>query len=279
MTKKDIEKLLKQTEFDKSDYWQRLRGIRQKTYLRDKTPARFIEAFIKDEQGLPVTLSDHQWLWHNFITEARSRGFERIGIIAPYRHGKSVNFAIGYTLYRILNNPNLRVKIVCQDEDTAKKRVSALKNYIEFDPDIISQFPDARPNNKNKWTMTSFELQRENVGLIDPTVEAFGINSMSSGSSADLLMLDDIVDAKNSLTEKKRDTVTDMVLNVALQRMEPGGLALSISTAWHLLDAIHKLADNTEWVFLVQAVRKFSYIENIIVSGGQVLSGWEVQVG
>lgn len=199
--------------------------------------------------------------------------------MAPYRHGKTVNFAIGYLLWRILEDPNLRVKLVCQDEPVAKKRVSAMKKYIEFDPEIITEFPGARPQNKNEWTMTSFELARDNTGLVDPTVEAFGISSMSSGSSADIMLLDDIVDAKNSLTEGKRNQVIEMVFNVALQRLEPGSLALAISTAWHLLDAIHKLAENTEWVFLVEAIRDFNVIENIIVSGGKVLTGWDVQEG
>lgn len=226
----------------------------------------FIEAVWKDETGLRMDNATHQLEWHNFIREQRAKGRKRIGILAPFKHGKTPHM-LGICLHELSQNPELRIAFVCNDDDNAKKRVSALKQYVEHDEDYKALYGNKIiPDKSGLWTKHAFMVRRKS-NAVDPTLEAAGILTTGIGGTKDLILFDDPTDLNNSvLSSARRDQVKEMGNGVWLSRLDANSLAILIGTAWHAEDWVHTLISNPEWVFLIQRISEdFSCIEQIIV--------------
>jgi len=76
---------------------------------------------------------------------------------------------IGRTLKEIGDNPNICIKIVSADDALAGKRVTTIKNYIEFDKRFQAVYPMIQPYRGN-WGKTSFNVVRDIIEP-NPTLE------------------------------------------------------------------------------------------------------------
>lgn len=234
-------------------------------YRQTKLTEHFIEAVWKDETGNRIDCAEHQLEWHKFIREQRAKGRKRIGILAPFKHGKTPHM-LGISLYEISENPEIRIGFVCNDDDNAKKRVSALKQYIDRDEDYRALYGDKIIPAKDEWTKHALSVERKSKS-VDPTLEAAGITTTGIGGTKDLILFDDPTDLNNSvLSAAKRENVKEMGNGVWLSRLDANGVAILIGTAWHADDWVHTLINNQEWVWCVQRVSEdIGCIEQIVV--------------
>ena len=225
-------------------------------FRRNQTTEAFMEAVWKDERGDLITLDGIHRRWHEFIREQLAKGFTRIGIIAPFKHGKTPNL-LAWVTYKITTNRNLRVKIICNDDENAKKRTATIKQYIDGDKTFQSLFGQyIRPNKKERWTNNSIRIHRDSLST-DNTVESKSVLATGIGGTYDLLLFDDPCDFNNSvISPAKRETVKDAIDNVWLSRLDRGGIALYIGTPWHEADATHTLLDRKGWAWLIHAVNR-----------------------
>lgn len=233
-------------------------------YRQTRLTEHFIEAVWKDEAGNRIECAEHQLEWHRFIREQRAKGRKRIGILAPFKHGKTPH-SLGLVLHAISENPEIRAKIISNDDDSAKKRVAVLKRYIEADPDFKELYGDKiKPDKETIWTKHAFNVVRKSQS-VDGTLEAAGILTTGIGGTHDLMLFDDPCDLNNSvLSPAKRETVKELVRNVWLSRLEETGQVIWIATAWHAEDATHELVGNPEWAWLIQRISDdFSCMEQI----------------
>ncbi len=250
---------------------------RGERYYRDPTTQNFVEAVWKDNNNNLITCAPHHREWHNFIARKREEGWRRIGILSPYKHGKTPHI-LSVALHTLSRNPEQRILIVCNDDDSAKNRVDELKQYIELDRDFNRLFGHkVRPNRTRKWTAHSFFIQRESYGK-DESVKSSGVLSTGIGMTTDLILFDDICDQNNSASsEVKRKEVIERLNNVWLSRGDSNSHKLYIATAWHQEDATHHLLNNKEWVWLIQRISAdFTHIEQIEIenkSDGSVSGG------
>ena len=221
---------------------------------------------LKNERGKRVELAPMHREWHEFIRRCIDNGNHHIGILAPFRHGKTAQICIGYTLWAVAQNPNIRVKILCNIDKIAKDRVSAIKQYVEHDNDFNTINPNLKGTSDN-WSKHSFTVTREAI-LADETVVAHGVSGSGTGGACDLLILDDICDMNNTMHDLERQRVADLINNVWLTRGEPGSVTLSISTAWHLEDIIHQMMKNPQFRFLIQRISEdMTGIEQVETTG------------
>jgi len=213
-------------------------------------------------------LADPHIEWLNFIQLAILKGKKRIGILAPWGHGKTTIVIIGYLLWMLWKDTNLRIKIVCNSDENAKNRVSTMQRYIESDEDFVAECGAVvKPSRRDAWTSHSFFIDRTSMS-IDPSVEAKGILTTGTGGRADVLAFDDPVDLQNSVLSKvSREKIKELFRNVWMPRLEPNGLVLYIATAWHQDDLTHEILANEEWTFLIQRIANdYSHIEQITVN-------------
>jgi len=163
--------------------------------------------------------------------------------VIPREHGKTT-ILIGLILWLIGNNPNIRVKLVCNSDDNAKKRLGKIVTYMMHDPDFKKVFPDIKPDPRASWTKTAITVKRDTIA-VDPTIEACAVLSTATGGRADVLLVDDPVDARNTIQNPAlQKTVKSVFKSVWMNILVPNGKIWYIATLWSKADLTHELMKN-----------------------------------
>jgi len=219
----------------------------------------FAEFVIKDSN---TTLRIRQAQLHRLIQAhidwCQAHGVHA-GIVAPWGHGKTEQIAIARPIWYLGRDPESRIMLVCNTDPNARKRLIAVRGYIERDPDLRRVFPGLRPRarmgsrSKEKWSDHVLLVERKSRGK-DASLEAWGIFSSAMGGRCNILIFDDPVDEKNAILEPSlRPKVVDTV-KTWLSRLEHGGFCIYVATCWHKDDATHDLVKNPRFCFLWVAV-------------------------
>lgn len=209
----------------------------------------FIELTVSDDHGNKLRLAQlhRQWVAHlHYCWERELKAM----IIAPFGHGKSSSLAVPLIAHTLGMDPNSRVKIITNDDASARKRTAAVKTIIDS-PAYARIFPYTKPG--KKWTDHEMYLQRAGHS-IDPSVHARGVLTTGIGGRADFIVFDDAVDQKNAMDKAQRDKVLNLIESTWLSRLEPDGKVLYIGTPWHLDDATHHLQQRKGWCTLIHKV-------------------------
>ncbi|MDD5542904.1 MAG: hypothetical protein PHX83_06985 [Acidobacteriia bacterium] len=216
--------------------------------------AAFMEYCIDDSEiGGPVTM---QWFHDEWIAALESN--PRVLIIAPRAHAKST-IVIARVVWELGRNPNLRIKIACEDQPAAVKRLGEIKRHIEKNPKVKEVFPDLRPSDDN-WSKTSMTVVRK---LIDkePSVEAQGVLGGATGGRLDILIGDDIVGRRNALTTPAlRESVKQAWYSDWMNLGGPESRVWMIGTLWHRSDITHEIMENAEWKVCFYAISGYASI-------------------
>lgn len=123
----------------------------------------------------------------------------------PPSHAKSTVWTVGYSVWRIHKNPDVRIVIVSKTEGMAKKFLSSIQ-FILTSPvyqDMHSAFaPEGgwRPEHGLSgmaWRENMIYVRGRTGAEKDPTVQCLGIGSHIFGNRADLILLDDVEDFSN----------------------------------------------------------------------------------
>lgn len=169
-------------------------------------------------------------------------------VLMPRGHLKSTICSVGYSLWRIWLNPNVRILVGTASKDLALSFVREVKQYLE-DPDLQNRVWNNRPHitgplipqlegnsgqrkSKRKrnagdddnfdegytealdkkvlWKQDAIQVLRPNI-MKEPTLVASSVNSPDTGFHYDVFIADDCVTFKNSGTEAKRQTILNWI--------------------------------------------------------------------
>lgn len=225
----------------------------------------FVRAAVRDEQGKAFQLADIHLAWHRHIVYCWERKL-RCGILAPWGHGKSSGMVVPWIAWQIGRNPNLRVKVICNDDGAAGKRVAAVGALIKSDP-YTEVFNHVRPSRK-AWNAHELYVHRPGTA-IDPTLQARGVFTTGIGGRADMEVFDDVVDQKNAHERGVRERLKEIVMQTWLSRLEPTGQVLWIATPWHIDDATYMVMQQAGWCFLIHRVSDdLTCVEQEVIGAG-----------
>jgi phage terminase large subunit-like protein len=211
-------------------------------------PADFIEFALRTPKGEKIKLEPFHREWLEMFTTCR-----RVQIEAAKSHGKTTNL-IGFCLWLIGTNPEIRIKLFAQSEDKARERLSVLSSMIESNKLVKLVFPHLKPNKRGPWHKHAIQVERASSDK-EPTVEASGIMGSVEGGRADLVVLDDVCDFRTSLVyPQHRQAIKNKIYAEILPMLEEDGRAISIATPHHELDAVASLRKNPQWRSEVYAV-------------------------
>lgn len=162
----------------------------------------------------------------------------------PRNHGKT-NQMIVNALWQLGNNPELRIKIVCESDKKAIERLQVIQEHIEKNPVVRDVFPWLKPAHKGTWSKKNLMVDRKGI-MPDSSIEACGIQTAATGGRADVIIADDPVGRRNTLElPKLRETIKRAWKSDWLQNLEPTtGRVLYICTPWHTADLTHELKSN-----------------------------------
>ena len=168
----------------------------------------------------------------------------------PRDHGKSTQIC-GRVLWELGRNPSLRVKIICATDEIARDRCRFLRDAIDNNPAIREVFPELEAT--SPWCADAFTIARPG-DVIGPTVAAFGVGAGTTGTRADLLICDDVVDVRSLHSRIDRDRIADYFTNNLMNLLEPGGRCWVLFTPWHLDDLNARLKRNDTYALMRRPV-------------------------
>ena len=181
--------------------------------------------FIKDIIGLKVTDFHKEWL--DLFENNRF-----ISILAPRGHGKS-SILSGYLTWKIVTNPNIRILIVTLNQDMADRMMSVIQKNLEKNEKLISIFGKQRTY--DDWSRSSLTVAPcTRTRTKESTVQVVGITASMVGGHYDIIVLDDIVDDRNSKTKYRRNEIINWYNQTLTPMVIPKtGKIIIIGTRWH----------------------------------------------
>jgi hypothetical protein len=234
--------------------WSRLSSIEQQARvhsLRDQweaaqvDPGAFVEFCFAEPNGRPI----RQAAVHREL-QAFLGAHAKVLVELPRDHGKSFQVCCR-VLWELGRNPGLRVKVVCATEAVAAERSRFLRDAIAMNERVGLVFPDLRVS--TPWAAEAFSVARA-ADVIGPSVAALGVGAGSTGTRADLLVCDDIVDVHALHSRAERDRVCDYFENNLMNLLEPDGRFWGLYTPWHADDLNARLKRNPAYVVFRRAI-------------------------
>ena len=229
----------------------RLKYLNSKTFDHQRNITSLLE------EGEPT------WLHGNMVYE---KGFKNYVLVnMPPEHAKSMTVSIDYVTYRIVTNPNVRIKLVSKTQGMAKEFLYAIKQRLTSPQwaELQRRYApvEGYKATADKWTADSIYLERDS-GEKDPTVQALGIGGQIYGARADLIILDDCVTLANAGEYEKQ---LRWIQQEVLTRVGPTGKILVVGTRVDPLDMYREMRnpdrypDNVSpWTYLAMpAVLEF----------------------
>jgi len=199
------------------------------------------------ENYLDTVLFHHQLQWYDVLEGREPRELHStqiyrkadpgmIIINTPPEHAKTTTITENYVTWRICQDPNIRIIIVSQTQEMAKRMLRAVKDrlaganlkYKKLQNDFAP--PGGFDENSASWTADSIYVNAEtrDSGEATPTVQALGLNGQIYGNRADLIILDDTITGKNAHEFAKQ---IDWIQREVINRLSyPGGTLLLVGT-------------------------------------------------
>ncbi|WP_327719891.1 hypothetical protein OG381_34455 [Streptomyces sp. NBC_00490] len=194
---------------------------------------------------------------------------DQILVNTPPEHAKSTTLTVNYVVWRIVQDPNVRILLISKTQDMAKKFLLSIKERLaesEAYLDLQQAFgpPGGFSEGSASWTADRIYVAGRTAGEKDPTVQAVGIGGHIYGSRCDLAIMDDCVDHTNHQNFEKQ--ITWIQNQVGSRVADAGGRMLLIGTRMETVDLYSEIlkpqyyAEGTSpWTYLTQpAVLSFA---------------------
>ena len=221
-------------------------GQVEKAWLRAarEHPAYFIPYVIKEEgSNKPVHMAGYHSAWqHLFMTTDRA-------VIWSHPEGGKTWQLIPYVLWRLGNNPSLRIAWASNTYGQAERPVKAIMQYLQRSAELRRVFPRLKASTRKGDTfgVHALTVEREEISK-DPSLITCGAYGSILGARIDLLILDDVIDFENTRSVEHREKFAEWVSTTLFSRLTDGAQVIVVGNAWHRDDLLHKLAANPRFV-------------------------------
>lgn len=209
-------------------------------------PNAFVSFCFSDPKGGRLRQASFQRDLQKFLGQ-----HHRALIELPRDHGKSTQIC-ARTIWELGHDPSLRIKIVCATEGIAVERGRFLREAIAENDRVQAVFPNLQRG--QPWTETRFSIERP-ASVIGPSITALGVGAGLTGTRADLLICDDIVDVKSLVSRAERDRVKSFFRDNLMNLLEPDGRCWCLFTPWHRDDLNAELKSNRSFAIFRRAVQ------------------------
>jgi hypothetical protein len=127
-------------------------------------------------------------------------------ILLPAGHGKSTLIAKVLPIFELCRNPNIRQILVMKSDSDVKKYSISIRKILQSNEKLIRDFGPFRPSDPDEvWNSEAINVAKRTILDEHNTIEFFGAGGTILGHRCDLLIMDDVVTEKNSLTPEMRD--------------------------------------------------------------------------
>ena len=179
----------------------------------------------------------------------------------PRDHGKSTHLSIAYPLWRIAKNHDIRILQISRTSNVAESFLSSIVSNIErndkykqwavaIDTKRRGVIPRLKYERKQQedWSGKQITIDRDDNTLKDATITATGLFGQILSRRADVIILDDVVDQQNSMTELQRNKVIDWIETTVIPVLVPGGTLLYLGNTWHQDDVVSRFMKDPRFI-------------------------------
>jgi predicted phage terminase large subunit-like protein len=171
-------------------------------------------------------------------------------IVLPRGHLKTHVGTIGYSLWRIVKDPNVRILVAEASAKNASHVVRNIGSIIQSNQTLRWLFPEIVPERLQdvKWTETEIEVRRTR-NFPESTIEAVGVGTTVTGRHYDIIIEDDLVAPEDGFVtnELVQKAIEWHKLATALFVNPAKGEQIVIGTRWLYDDFIAYLFQNEKW--------------------------------
>jgi len=162
-------------------------------------------------------------------------------IVCPRGAFKSTIAVVGYSIWRLINNPNLRIMVDSELYTNSKNFIRAIKLHLE-DPAFVELFGDWRGP---VWNEGEIIIAARTTNLKEASVQAAGMGTTKVGQHVDVLLVDDLNSNNNSQTPEACEKCWDhFKYNMAI--LEPDGTVVVTATRYSENDLPGKILKSME---------------------------------
>lgn len=165
-------------------------------------------------------------------------------LLIPRNHLKTKLISVGYSLFRICEDPKVRILIYSATWQMAVDIISQIQTQLVKNERIRELFGEFEGDAK-EWSQSRIRLSVNDKR--EPTVTAAGIDNNLVGGHYDLIIFDDVQNRDNVATAEQISKVRQRY-NDSLDLLEPGGQIIVIGTRWHDADLYGWILDPTNAV-------------------------------
>lgn len=232
------------------------------------------------EQYLGMRLFRHQLQWFDLLEGRAPRDLhpgqryvpadpDMLLINTPPDHAKSTTITVSYVVWRIVQDPNIRILIVSKNQDMAKKFLVSIKDRLsesETFSDLQTDFgpPGGFAEGASVWAADKIYVSGRDSGEKDPTVQALGMRGHIYGSRADLVVMDDCIVGINAHEYEKQidwiqKEVGSRVASAAGRILLVGTRIESVDLYGEIMKPVYYSEGSSPWTLLTQpAVEEFT---------------------
>jgi len=161
-------------------------------------------------------------------------------VVMPRGSLKSSICSVGYPIWSMLNNPNLRVMIDSSLYTNSRNFIKEIRGHLESDrlTGIYGHF-----KSDTNWSDGEITIKKRTKILKEPTVMASGVAANKVSVHVDTIIHDDLNTEDNSRTPELASKVLDHYKrNISI--LEPDGTILVVGTRYSALDVIASIIEN-----------------------------------
>jgi predicted phage terminase large subunit-like protein len=162
---------------------------------------------------------------------------------------KSSVVTIGFTLQKILNDPDVRILIDSETHGKAKAFFREIKGHLENNykyrevfKAIHGMYPDQGKKKSTLWSESKLTISCRKRWRKEPTIDCGGIDTAKNGMHYDVIVGDDFHSEKNVTTKEQIQQVIDHY-KLAYSLLDPGGIFIVIGTRWDYSDLYQYILD------------------------------------
>lgn len=143
-------------------------------------------------------------------------------------------------MYDLLLHPDHRIALIRETFTEAANTLEAIKKYMRLAP-IKAIFTAAHGAPPTEVMSREGEVTYSFKRLVtkEPSIHAYGINQVPTGSHFDRILCDDIVTINSRLSAAARERVKLGLTEIITNIIDPGNNVLLVGTPWHRDDAWH----------------------------------------
>lgn len=176
-------------------------------------------------------------LWKGVILRIKGEGKETCTLL-PRGHLKTELAVVAKTIWEMCRDPRLRHVIICANATRARQRIGQIKSIFERNEMLRALFGELIPDkdDSEKWNQSELLLKHDGPIEREATLTAASIDGGNAGIHCNRIVMDDVVDEKNSTT-----AVLCEKIRLAVEQMtcvgDPGSHTQDVGTIYNDNDA------------------------------------------